>query len=98
MKRSHPHSANAVMERCENDVAEIRTLAHILLSRIEFELNEKRGSTDGTTVTLRFQQESIFATNWVAGKIWSALADLDDFLGEARNTQNEAEEKGRAPV
>lgn len=95
MKKPHPHSAEAVMERCENQIAEIRTLAHILLGRLAFSFDLSRGVVDGETVTLKFQQESIHTTDWVAGKIWSAAADLDDFLGEARNAQTEAEENGR---
>ena len=56
MKKPHPHSAEAVMERCENQIAEIRTLAHILLARLEFSFDRSRGVVDGETVTLKFQQ------------------------------------------
>lgn len=95
MKKRHPHSAEAVMDRCENGITEIRTLAYLLLADVESALDMKRGSVDGETVTLKFQKEGIHATSWLTGKIWNDLVDLDNFLSAARDAQTEAEENGR---
>lgn len=98
MKKPHPYSAASVSERCEGTVAEARTLAYLLLTRVEDSLNTSRGTEDGEIITLKFSKESILATCWLAGKLWSALAKLDDFIGAAQDAQAEAEEKGRALV
>lgn len=59
-----------------SEVMCLRRELHLLLQDLERGLDENRGSVDGENVTLRFTQEGIDATVWLAGQAWKRASQL----------------------